>query len=72
MPVVRSPEGRIYGWELKTGRQRLLEWFAWFALVALTVFCWRVMTADTIWAFVEDTPKQAADLFGRMLPPRWS
>ncbi len=72
MPVVRSPEGRIYAWQLKTGRQRLLEWLAWLALVALTVFCWRVMTADTIWAFVEDAPKQAADLFGRMLPPRWS
>jgi phosphonate transport system permease protein len=72
MPVMRSPDGRASGWELKTGRQRLLEWLAWLALVAVTVLCWRVMTAGTNWGFVEDAPKQAADLFGRMLPPRWS
>lgn len=72
MPVMRSSEGRVGGWQLKTGRQRLVDWLVWFVLVALTVFCWRVMTADTIWAFVSDAPKQAADLFGRMLPPRWS
>lgn len=72
MPVARTPEGRVGGWELKTRRQRLAEWLAWLALVALTVFCWRVMTAGTIWAFVEDAPRQAADLFGRMVPPRWS
>jgi phosphonate transport system permease protein len=40
--------------------------------VVLTVICWRLMTADTIWAFVQDAPRQAADLFGRMLPPRWN
>ena len=27
---------------------------------------------DTIWAFVLDAPEQAADLVGRMFPPRWS
>jgi phosphonate transport system permease protein len=58
-------------WTLRTRRQSLGVWFGWLALVALTVFCWRVMTADTIWAFVEDAPRQAADIFGRMLPPRW-
>ncbi|HEX5688664.1 MAG TPA: phosphonate ABC transporter, permease protein PhnE, partial [Roseiflexaceae bacterium] len=26
---------------------------------------------DTIWGFVVDAPTQAADIFGRMLPPRW-
>ena len=30
------------------------------------------MTADTIWAFVADAPRQASDIFGRMLPPRWA
>jgi phosphonate transport system permease protein len=30
------------------------------------------MTKDTIWAFVWDAPRQAADLGGRMVPPRWS
>ncbi len=50
----------------------LLRFAGWLSLVALTVFCWRVMTQDTIWAFVESAPQQAADIFGRMLPPRWS
>lgn len=72
MPVERSDEGRVSGWALKTRRQRLSEWLAWFALIALTIFCWRIMTAGTIWAFVEDAPRQAADIFDRMLPPRWS
>jgi len=71
MPVSRSSEGRVVGWQPKTGQQALFEWAIWFGIVALTVFCWRVMTAGTIWAFVEDAPHQAADLLGRMLPPRW-
>ncbi|WP_342071750.1 phosphonate ABC transporter, permease protein PhnE [Yoonia algicola] len=47
-------------------------WGAWLALIALFVFCWQIMTEDTIWFFVTDAPRQAADIGGRMLPPRWS
>ena len=72
MPVVTSSPGQPATWRLRTGSQQIGVWFGWLALVALTVFCWRVMTADTIWAFVEDAPRQAADIFGRMVPPRWS
>lgn len=72
MPVVTTSAGKPATWRLRTGPQQLAVWFGWLALVALTVFCWRIMTADTIWAFVEDAPRQAADIFGRMLPPRWS
>lgn len=72
MPVVTSSAGQPATWRLRTGSQQIAVWFGWLALVALTVFCWRVMTADTIWAFVEDAPRQAADIFGRMVPPRWS
>jgi phosphonate transport system permease protein len=59
-------------WRLLTPGEQRNRWLGWLALVALTVFCWRVMTADTIWAFVSDAPKQAQDIFGRMLPPRWT
>jgi phosphonate transport system permease protein len=52
--------------------RELARFAGWFALVALTVFCWRVMTQDTIWDFVENAPQQAADIFARMFPPRWS
>ncbi|EDM69443.1 Phosphonate uptake transporter [Roseobacter sp. AzwK-3b] len=40
--------------------------------MALFVWCWQIMTRDTIWFFVSDAPRQAADIGSRMLPPRWS
>ena len=59
-------------WSYRTPRARLLLWGGWLALVALFVFCWQVMTQNTIWYFVLDAPRQAADIGGRMVPPRWS
>ncbi len=58
-------------WSYRTPRGRLLLWGGWLALVALFVWCWQVMTETTIWFFVMDAPSQAADIGGRMLPPRW-
>lgn len=58
-------------WTYRTPRARLFLWGGWLALVALFVYCWQVMTANTMWVFVWDAPKQAADIGGRMLPPRW-
>ncbi|MDP2802854.1 MAG: phosphonate ABC transporter, permease protein PhnE [Phreatobacter sp.] len=71
MAVLLGEDG-ARGWRLLTAEQRRWRWFAWLALVAVTVLSWRVMTQDTIWAFVSDAPRQAQDIFGRMLPPRWS
>ena len=70
MPVMQTASGP--DWRVRTPRARLLLWAGWLALVALTVWCWQVMTQDTIWAFVADAPRQAADIGGRMVPPRWS
>ncbi len=70
MPVAHAADGRI-AWRRRTPRQDLLRWFGWFLLVALAVFCWQVMTKDTIWSFVADAPTQAADIGARMVPPRW-
>ncbi len=58
-------------WSHRTPRKRLLMWLGWLALVALFVWCWQIMTETTIWMFVTDAPRQAADIGGRMLPPRW-
>jgi len=71
MAVLINPDGARH-WRLLTPVQQRWRWFGWLALLALTVFCWRIMTADTIWAFVSDAPRQAQDIFGRMLPPRWT
>jgi phosphonate transport system permease protein len=59
-------------WRRTTPKQDLVRWALWFLLVALFVFCWNVMTKDTIWAFFWDAPTQAADIGARMMPPRWS
>lgn len=59
-------------WAHRTPRKRLLMWMGWLALVALFVWCWQIMTAKTIWAFVWDAPRQAADIGSRMMPPRLS
>ncbi|MDM7945615.1 MAG: phosphonate ABC transporter, permease protein PhnE [Oceanibaculum nanhaiense] len=70
MPVTKQngkPE-----WALRTTPQQLAIWASWLAGVALFVYCWELMTQTTIWAFFWDAPNQAGDLFGRMVPPRWS
>ncbi|SIS97014.1 phosphonate transport system permease protein [Roseivivax lentus] len=59
-------------WTHRTPRARLLLWTGWAALVALFLWCWQVMTENTIWAFVWDAPRQAADIGSRMMPPRLS
>jgi len=68
MAVGETPSGPV--WRLRTRRGALLLWFGWLAAVALTVWCWQIMTETTIWAFVYDAPRQAADIGSRMVPPR--
>ena len=70
--AAKAGAGRGATWQHRSPRGRLLLWAGWLACVALFVFCWQEMTKDTIWAFVYDAPVQAADIGGRMLPPRWS
>jgi phosphonate transport system permease protein len=59
-------------WRHRTAGGRLALWFGWLLLVAVTVASWKVMTKDTIWAFLLSAPTQAADIASRMFPPRWS
>ncbi|MGI9317040.1 MAG: PhnE/PtxC family ABC transporter permease, partial [bacterium] len=47
-------------------------WGAWLAGVAIFMYCWRLISEKTIWMFVDDAPRQAADLAERMVPPKWS
>jgi phosphonate transport system permease protein len=69
MPVL---QGATPVWRKRTSAAQWALWIGWFALAILFVYSWQVMTKDTIWAFVADAPEQAADLAGRMFPPRWS
>jgi phosphonate transport system permease protein len=70
MAISQTADGPV--WRRRTPKATLALWAGWLGLVALFVYCWRVMTADTIWAFVYDAPAQAADIGARAFPPRWS
>ncbi len=70
MPVAVRGDTKI--WQRRTSRAKLAIWVGWLGVVALFVFCWQVMTENTIWAFVLDAPRQAPDIGSRMFPPRWS
>ncbi|WP_145106901.1 phosphonate ABC transporter, permease protein PhnE [Cereibacter sediminicola] len=59
-------------WQPRGRTARLALWMGWLCLVALFVWCWQVMNRNTIWLFVQDAPRQAADIGSRMIPPRWS
>ena len=59
-------------WRRHTPPVSLVLWAGWLLCVLLFVAAWRTMTADQIWAFVWDAPRQAADILSRMVPPRWS
>lgn len=70
MPVTTVDGHRI--WKRRTTAQQFAVWAGWLFLVALTIFCWQEMNRNTMWVFVEDAPRQAADLLARSWPPRWS
>jgi len=67
MPIASSADKPV--WRHRAPSRQLALWAGRVTLVALFIFCWRVMTKDTIWSFVWDAPRQAADIGGRMIPP---
>ena len=70
MPVTAVADHLV--WQRRTALAQWGAWAGWLALAVLFVLCWEVMNKNTIWAFVEDAPRQAADLLSRAWPPRWS
>ncbi|WP_069383927.1 phosphonate ABC transporter, permease protein PhnE [Halomonas caseinilytica] len=67
-----KPSHYSQAWTFRTPRGRLALWFGWLALVALFVWCWQLMNEDTMWLFVADAPRQAADIGSRLFPPALS
>jgi phosphonate transport system permease protein len=70
MPVALQDSGLL--WQRRTPRTQWAIWLGWLALGVLFVLSWQIMNKNTIWLFVEDAPRQAADLLSRAWPPRWS
>ena len=62
--------GRTY-WQRRDRRQGLVH-LAWWALGTVAfVLSARFIAEQTVWWFVLDAPRQALDLFSRMVPPDW-
>lgn len=58
-------------WRPNTRLRNALVFTGWIAGAALVILCWNIISEQTTWMFVLDAPRQAGDLFNRMLPPRW-
>jgi phosphonate transport system permease protein len=69
MPA-RSANGTAV-WQRRTTPRQWLVWAGWLSGTALVVWCWQLISAETMWIFVQDSPSVAADIGRRMLPPAW-
>jgi phosphonate transport system permease protein len=68
--AVREQDG-LKVWQRRERGRQLAVWGAWLAAVAVFAYCWQLISDRTIWMFVTDAPRQAADLADRMVPPKW-
>lgn len=74
MPIIYQNHTRTLReatWQHHTRRQQYLIWLGWLIGISLFLVSWRLISDNTIWVFVEDAPRQGADLLRRMLPPDW-
>ena len=71
MPVSTLTDGRK-AWQLRDRKAQLTRWFAYFAAVAVFMWCWKQISDSTTWFFVWDAPRIASDIGSRAFPPRWS
>lgn len=70
MPLIETSSGPT--WKRRTTKQQLLIWGGWFAALLVIIYAWQGISAKTIWFFVQDAPRQAADIGSRMIPPKFS
>jgi len=70
MPVKQAAETRV--WQRRDRRTQLTVWAVQLACLMVFVYCWSLVSEKTIWEFVYDAPRQAADMGSRMVPPAWN
>ncbi len=70
MPVLEANGTKV--WQRRDRATQLKIWLGWLVGTILFVYCWRIISDNTIWEFVLDAHIQAADLASRMVPPKWS
>lgn len=70
MPLTKTPQGEP-SWRLRTTGQQWLGFFGWLIGLVLLLLCWKVISDNTMWVFVQDAGRQGGDLISRMVPPEW-
>ncbi|MCZ6629696.1 MAG: phosphonate ABC transporter, permease protein PhnE [SAR324 cluster bacterium] len=59
-------------WQRRDRATQFRIWLGWLIGTAVFLYCWRIISDNTEWEFVQDAPIQALDMASRMVPPRWS
>ena len=59
-------------WQRRERGKQFAIWAGWFFGLVIFLFCFKLISDKTTWFFVLDAGRQAADLGGRMVPPKWS
>ena len=69
--VVQKKQDELI-WKKRTTREQWINWFYWLIGISIVLFAWKIISDKTVWFFVQDAPRQAADIGSRMVPPKWS
>ena len=69
MPLITRDDRMI--WRRRATGRDLAVWAGWLVGTAIFVWSWQVISENTIWFFVSDSPRVAADIGSRMVPPAW-
>lgn len=70
MPLIKHGDQPV--WKKRDPLQQYAHWAGWMLGGMLFVWCWALISENTIWEFLYDADEQAASLIGRMIPPDWS
>jgi len=74
MPVreLAGAQGKVKVWQRRERGKQLTIWAGYLVATAIFVYCWNLVSENTIWMFVWDAHNQAGDLAERMVPPDWA
>ena len=70
--MLGSKEINELTWKRRTTREQWIRWFFWLIGLSIVFYAWSMVSEKTIWFFVQDAPRQAADIGARMVPPKWA
>ena len=70
MPLTQQNNQAV--WQRREPAKQYAIWAGWFVGVLLFLICFKVISDNTIWEFLEDAGLQGLSLIDRMVPPDWS